>query len=214
MITTLRRRHTGDVKEINTPYIKDGLIFLLDGIDKGGDNTAWIDLVNGTRFEYVDGVTPDIDNVTFTSGHSQCIGNKELVSNDYNYTIEGVFTADYTNRVKGILEQNKVGVSLVYYYRGNMIICCTAAASNQFPQVAIPSSLQSAGKKLSISGSKTFGYCNGTLSRGGNRYVTRTPMKIGNSYVGKIFCIRVYNRALTEDEVLANYLVDRDRFGV
>lgn len=34
-------------------YIKDGLVFWLDGIDKGGEEGKWVDLVGGVEF------TPD-----------------------------------------------------------------------------------------------------------------------------------------------------------
>jgi hypothetical protein len=33
-------------------------------------------------------------------------------------------------------------------------------------------------------------------------------------YTGTVYSVRVYNRHLTEAEVLANYAVDRERFGI
>lgn len=40
-------------------------------------------------------------------------------------------------------------------------------------------------------------------------------LRAGNyPFYGKIYCIRLYNRALTESEVAANYAIDKERFGV
>lgn len=33
-------------------------------------------------------------------------------------------------------------------------------------------------------------------------------------FTGYIYCIRVYNRALTEEEILLNYSIDKERFGI
>ena len=35
-----------------------------------------------------------------------------------------------------------------------------------------------------------------------------------NSFVGKIHCVRVYNRGLSPSEISANYAIDKARFGL
>ena len=52
-----------------------------------------------------------------------------------------------------------------------------------------------------------------------NQIVGDQPIYIGrlpgyNTYGGKIYCVRLYNRALTQSEIAHNYDVDKARFGL
>lgn len=63
-------------------------------------------------------------------------------------------------------------------------------------------------------------YLDGRLggSRSSSKYATATsaltffPSNAAN--VGRVYCVRFYNRALTAAEVAANYAVDKERFGL
>lgn len=63
---TIRRAELSTAHLVGTSasesdYIKDGLVFWLDGMDKGGEEGKWIDLVGGVEFfrDYVATVEPE-----------------------------------------------------------------------------------------------------------------------------------------------------------
>lgn len=83
----------------------------------------------------------------------------------------------------------------------------------------IPNSPYLASVSLSADRSLGNGYA---MTQGSNSYIGESNGKpayvgvlngTGTYYTGKIYCIRIYNRKLTEEEVLANYAVDCQRFG-
>ena len=84
----------------------------------------------------------------------------------------------------------------------------------------IPNSPYLASVSLSADRSLGNGYA---MTQGSNSYIGESNGKpayvgvlngTGTYYTGKIYCIRIYNRKLTEEEVLANYAVDCQRFGL
>lgn len=44
--------------------------------------------------------------------------------------------------------------------------------------------------------------------------ISDSNIKIGNAIEGEIYSVRIYNRALTEEEISENYAVDKIRFGI
>lgn len=198
-------------------YIVDGLTFILDGIEKGTDNDAWTDLVGGIKFPYVTGVTADTDNVTFASGHSAMVADKGLTYNSkINATVEIVFQYSNVNSIKSIFRSNIDGLGFFQYYRTDFgFYCRKSTSSNDVKCIANPTSNRVEGKKLSVTYSPSIGYINGVLaSNDGYRNIGIGTLTLGINYVGKIHCIRLYNRVLTEAERLANYANDVERFNI
>ncbi len=58
------------------------------------------------------------------------------------------------------------------------------------------------------------GLTSGVVSNAGGPFVLggRYYLTSRQGYEGRIFCVRLYNRALTAAEVAANYAIDKARF--
>jgi len=41
-----------------------------------------------------------------------------------------------------------------------------------------------------------------------------TQYGIEHPFIGKIYCVRIYNRALSADEIQHNYKIDKERFNL
>lgn len=209
-----------DVGDIPTAssYIQDGLIFHLDGIERGDDETAWTDLIKGKKFTLYNCTLND-NNVEFngTSSYGKASG---ALTSDSTGTIEAVFTAD--NFVT-----NTSDFDLDVFYSGNSSGPNLALVKSSGKE-AIASTLSNQYKNpidkvKMVNASLTYPYpgvINGiftpkysvkSLSRSSASY-----MYLGhytNKYLqGKIYSIRRYNRPLTTEERLHNQLLDIQRF--
>ena len=201
-------------------YIKAGKIFHVDGINKGGDETAWIDLVNGKRFPLVTGVTFDTDHVIFASGHGELKTTSAIRIPKDKGTIEAVFT--YPTSRQSIFYSGASGTMSLMMFNGNNFLMATGSGSRE--QVTIPNSAKKIGKVSQYSVFVNSGKCNGEdMSTGsstywsvGKKYAIIGTSLDGSSYnfVGNLYCIRAYNRHLTNEERAHNLEVDNERFNL
>ena len=206
---------------IPSGYVTDGLIFFLDG-KQLASASSWTDIVGGKTFELTN-CSLGTNGVVF-DGTAYGIYNGRI-SNDWsNETIEAVFDGYSGIKTKFILGQpfvdNSVGISLRFgdgggnnvrvvpaidgtrrtYYQANNVLNTTGkkrvGCSANTPIVVNGSKL-SGGSITNYSANNT-----GTTTLGGGRFsddVTSTTM-----YIGTIYCVRIYNRKLTEAELKAN----------
>jgi len=194
-------------------YVRNGLVFWLDGIDKGNSNTAWVEKISGHSFTnhgavfntnhvYFDGVD---DYLMSTTGAKigQTVGTIEVV-----YERESYYGIIYMPDGFGLACGFVSGYDTLFStstskpkYRdtpsiGNMSVSETRALGNGVAMLQNSSS--------SISGAVS-----------GEYYVGKRNYSSNPGYFhGKIYSIRIYDRKLTEAEVLQNYAVDLDRFGL
>lgn len=68
----MRRRGAGGNNRLE--YITDGLVFHMDGLNKGSNPNYWTDTVGGLQFAYVTGVTPSNNGIVFESKHEPLLG--------------------------------------------------------------------------------------------------------------------------------------------
>ena len=224
-LMTARRRllQTGKAAE---DYIQDGLIFFLDGLDRGGITGQWRDKVGGKVFELV-GVTEYPSYVQFGSGAYGVYDG--YISTDVNgETGEFVITGLSTSGTgQGIFIQplvdGAVGYS-VYHRQGNWWF-----EINNDQHVPYRVTATDTPKTISTQGwTNPLGYENGVrINRngqqnywGGNqtgktylgaRVTTGSPYQW---YYGGIYAVRIYSRKLTADEVLHNQRLDNIRYGL
>ena len=203
------------MKKKAADYIADGLIFHLDGIDKGSTANAWTDLVGGM---VLTGTATFVDNgVTFDSVnvlHSDT--QLPLDSAEPLYTIE-VCCSDVTT--KGIVFVSRD-------YAPATAVCVNLATGqffnfnsvNSLPSAVIPQTFTcsvNATARL-LNGMQVTGYAsaNAWSNRGtnvGGRYFGGYNT---NGIVGTVHSVRVYNRRLTEEEMLHNQEIDIKRFNL
>ena len=208
MTDLLMRRREMVVEEEELSYITDGLVFHLDGIDKGETQGAWTDLVSGTVFE---GTAESQSNCFFFNNTYLSNRSFSLGANS-NYTVEICY--------KETVKQNGV-----LFCSGN------SATGNIFMAPYFKMYLQRGknyyinrdiGTKYSLSMNNERCIQNLVAKRydGVASSYTTSETNIGCRYykgynvffMGYIYSIRVYNRNLTETEILNNQKVDNKRF--
>lgn len=232
MISIRRKLMAMQNKPAPTGYVTDGLVLWLDGINKGNDNTKWPDLVQGLVFAKAGGssVPPAVfgdDYVEFVQGNNTFYTNNNFVSPlASDGTIEVVYSDSVASTSRVILMTGVDGAIEAHLTASNTgVFVASNIDSDKLPVIAnIPTS-------GAVSWSNQMAFVNGSQAQMGstnrtgfNAYQVNAGTSVGrrvsnigtqyNPFVGKIYCIRIYDRQLTRAEVLANYAVDRSRFSL
>lgn len=194
-------------------YIKDGLVFWLDGIDRGGEDDKWVDLVGGVAFTPNSNVMWGEDYVQGVLRASEAVGFPVRES-----TIEYAAT-NITNW--------PVGQHLLVFNSGTTDGICIGPTQSML--ILTHSSANSI-----IYRDNSFGMAGGHCASGncermlhnlitndkpstGNQWNLRGPVayvNYGNLAIARIHSIRIYNRLLTEEEMRHNQEVDKRRFNL
>ena len=217
-------------------YVQDGLVACWDGYENAGTGlhdpsaTTWKDLVGGYEFSLT-GVTVADDRMVF-AGRNNSYGTLDATStaatfnNAINGTLEIVYAADVGKGGLVLLQSSTTSGILFAIWDSTKkdALCNTVIASisskpiwtftsgTATNRVAVrytsssPSSAIGNGESLVSPSNNYYGNANTTTTIG-----TRTN-KSGNHFAGSIYCIRVYNRQLTDAEIAANQAVDVRRF--
>lgn len=202
------------------PYIENGLVFYLDGINKGRNANAWTDLIGGIVFQN-SGAT-EIANGWETGSGKKLINSGTVNFPSSTCTIEAVLIrngymtggqVDVFNSLTGGATVLSFDNSKIYMARAQNdgAINCNAAAL--YDGTPLP---------LCISIRPGLAVVNGTsyTSSSGSSIGTATYNSIGSRgngnypLVGSIHAIRIYNRQLTAEEMLYNQQIDNDRFNL
>lgn len=205
-------------------YIQDGLVFWLDGINRGTNPGIWTDLIGGLQF------TPDDDSVLFEENSVFCPENKGLYYNGQiyaplaSYTIEAAiygrlgsnayFTTGYANNTQ------MMGIGS---YGGYGVMSAGGAnngirAPRDIPHNRDANRIMSGNVLVNISNfevntpfsnsdsvwAETTGIS--TVGRGRCYGQSSTPKRI--------YSIRIYNRQLSVEEILHNQQIDNERFNL
>lgn len=194
-------------------YIQDGLVFQLDGINKGNISTRWTDLVGGKYFtlnehSIVHDDCIEMDGAGYISQNSTAVNSPGASS-----TIE--VCLDGTNDIGCVyIPNSSAGISFMIYTYG-YTYKPASTGNNQYRP----------GTKLGkFTGSFNHSHClvNGSpiTSKGADNWNANNSVStIGGRnngrayyYTGKIYAIRIYNRQLTDAEMLYNQRIDNNRF--
>ena len=213
-------------------YVQDGLVFQLDGIDKGNVEGAWVDRKAGRQFT-LNNCIVNSNNIEFNGTDSEAIDNDNytLPTVPENYTIEVVLYYGGGS----ILTQNSTTTSygspmMVALYsttnyltigRGlyavealpeNKYMCLQAWAKGQTDTIQVNCNgdvLASRQGTDSIIGNNKFAYGRPSV---GCVWIDTTER--AGHLLGKVYSIRLYNRLLTEEERYNNMVVDYMRFRI
>ncbi len=208
------------------PYITDGLVAMWDGewnAGVGGEHdanaTSWVDLVNGVPYI---GTNPLFESNAVVSDGGNTAAN--------TFSFSGYISHDRTKEIViqpiSILFTNDPFLkstgdgSLDFALWATRTPSLDAFVRNGQSIARIPSS--DAYQKMSFSAaysqSGTQGYLNGekTVDTGfiyspqGNMYFPA----LNTNNKARMYSIRIYNRALTAEEIAHNYTVDKARFNL
>lgn len=212
-------------KELQTPnYIKNGLIFMLDGICTGNNVGYWTDLVGGAKlaigsnvvrgdkyFEFAKGVTTD----------DMCIDNKiEWTANQptgyNNLTIEFVAEFASGSTYNYIFTAGSISFIVLAWMNG-----LVTPGRSQAPRWNMGNATKlstytwtfSAGYRDLVSKpQQTTDYWN--INQTGLVLGGQINNAQGRNFGGKLYALRIYDRQLSASEIIANQTLDINRFGI
>lgn len=191
-------------------YIKDGKVFHLDGINKGATDGSWVDLVGGKVFTNSGAVSYG-DHFYFANNAHM---DGESMYGSLQYTIEVCFAPDssFTGMVFQSANQKKSEAMYLYLNQGLFL--------DRRPFYSLVKNIGN--NTLSLN--ENIGIQNGQVvtRSSSSDFYTSSGFTIGyNGYSsgryffkGKIYSIRLYNKRLTQDEILNNQSVDNTRFSL
>lgn len=217
-------------------YVQDGLIAMWDGIDHGNDPLIWRDLSgNGndatqrvaTGWSWADksyvGVGP---NNGFRVPQTFSSALREAVE---HHTVELVFKPNSWRRQTIFGQYNgNVGAGLSYefynraqsfraYYYAMPDYSVEAWSSTQMQRMTVAVVCDGSQLSIYVDGVKTgqsYQPTANTIHEGLSMIIggenSRTNMSIG----GALFCVRVYSRSLTEEELKHHVKIDNERFNL
>ena len=217
-MSKMRRRLLGMMNTQSNWYVTDGLLLHMDGIEKGATANAWTSLVGGHVFTPAGGVTFNADNVEFDGVDGMLTNNTFTVPSANSGTIEIVFEKVDGNIGKTLFMPTSGSKRLcIYINSSNIMLWSNYSAS---PRYSVPSTASVSvnangcfanGKSVTMDGSDFIASASTSINRIGCRYSSNGNT---NFYNGKIYCIRIYSRLLTQAEVFHNLAIDRKRFGI
>lgn len=191
----------------NYGYVSSGLVFALDGVSKGHDSTKWLDLVGGLEFPF-ENVTKGTNKVTFNgSGIMKCTTNKSFPQS--TYTIEIV-----AKNTSGSLTFVPATANNVLGSVGGRFFCDGSNRGGQYCTNPSFDRLFSSGSSVYINGRKMVLHSYNTWTPNSG-FISIGGRSASDSYrwSGDLYGIRIYNRKLSESEILQNQGIDNTRFG-
>ena len=202
-------------------YIKRGLIFFLDGLNKGNDNTKWIDKIGGREFTLINCIINN-DSVDFSSSQARGEYHGNIGTSWDIDTIE--ISLDNMNSQACILSQDRSDNNS---YLNFMIGAGTNGAyrcdGNAQPRALIDRQTLT-NTKMSYSLNSEFIIQNGFQKSFGNNdswgsNLTGTTylgcrQNLSYSFKGKLYAVRIYNRHLSISEMIHNQTIDNTRYNL
>lgn len=208
-------------------YVTDGLIFWVDGIDKGASDGSWVDKIGGHIFAHSSNSPTPTDTgfsfdgtnffynktfleVTAPGTHTIEIALSDAQVGDDGYCLFTAYAASYSVKrfyVAFVGSKSKVCLSAakthpMYNY---------TSAEDIRSIVSCPDGRCYINNVQSVSDENNYYKSTGTVNRIGCGYYNS---KARHFYKGNIHAIRIYNRSLTADEVAHNYALDLMRFNL
>lgn len=207
MIATRRRGYGGKPKD---PYIQDGLVFHLRGED--ASVSEWIDAIGDRSFAMHNIVITDDGGVTFNGSNSYGEYVGSIGFNSQVGTIEVVSNHNVGDQYQWLFHSPSNTIMFAFY---------TGKLFNRhlgpFYQI-INTGFHT------VSSNDTRCYQDGTAvqkngtsggtAKGGNTFVGCRTANDGLWFKGTIYQIRIYNRILTEEEVLHNAAIDMNKYNI
>ena len=194
-------------------YIQDGLVFQLDGIDKGND--AWVDIKGQKEFALHNVIVND-NNIEFNGTDSYAEYGTPLGYSSATHTLEIVWES---SKVTGVPFFGGPTDAEVYLMQLQATTLRKLSFGTGMKYIAnLPDTL----KMISANADNIIynaGWIGTSAALEARNSFDQTVASIGrykgdNYFKGKIYAIRIYDRKLTALEMLQNQLIDIERFGL
>ena len=201
-------------------YVQDGLVLLLDGIQniRGGHSTStnvWEDLSGNNYDVTMKNITINDNNMYFNGNDSKIYSEKALDV----VSVEIVLELEEKNRYVYIASFGSNSKSMAWspvedkgFSLGN--VKKRYFVENLYKKNSI--SVQYNPDLMYLNSEKLTNNLAGESWSSPSSYPIAFGFYGNNAYrmKGKIYSIRIYNRALTQDEINHNYEMDKKRFGI
>ena len=204
-------------------YVHDGLVAMLDGIENAGwgvhdpNATTWTELIGGKTFNLSSGIefgddcartTSDFSGVRWASTPDKEYQHLTAVFNTSSTEIQFVILRLRTRSCIGA-SGSSFGIGLRQAIPANNIVGNRFSISANYETASSPTADSAYVNGVENTNRSYVNYANPTS--GG--------LAIGGGYnsmpfFGEIFNIRLYSRALSADEIVANYAIDKERFNL
>lgn len=211
-----RRKVMGEKAPDENSYIQDGLVFQLDGINKGSNQGYWTDLKGGVTF-----TIPTSEYLTEETNGFTWTGNVNM-PNSGTMPTGGTCTVEIAMFPRGYLSNNRSSIfaSRTGNTQGdiqitrwdNRFVCIAKTKS-----IAVSSLIDNAFITISFN---TLAACvnKNQVQLSGSEYTSQTSTGVGKTASvsgmrGTIHAIRIYNKQLTLAEMQFNQNIDLKRFG-
>lgn len=202
-------------------YIQNGLVFQLDGIDKGSNTGYWTDRKGGITFPISGAASSGADHVSFDG--SGYITGSATISPSFTYdslTIEVACTYDrHTTGNRVVIICNVAPNFAFGFANAHKDIRCSSGVN--MPTWSLTD--LSAMKVYSITSDHALANINVSLTKGSNGSFNNSSgnIEIGgrsynntSMYLGDVYAIRIYDRQLTLAEMAFNQAIDNERFNL
>lgn len=196
-------------------YVQNGLVLHMDGKSGKNGNTSWDSVVGNVIFTNY-GATFNNDHVYFDGVDDYLSNSSYNAPTSGNGTIEVVIDNEDFGQVTNLVYMSKTRAGIGFGITSAKYILYSCGATVRTRSIATLA-------KASFSISNAGKYQNGqALSTSGSDYWAGQDQntnfigkrKTGGFFKGKIYSIRIYNRQLTQAEVLQNLAVDNIRFNL
>ena len=209
-------------------YIGNGLILHYDGINNTGSGhsnttTTWKDLSGNNNDGIITGGTWQNNLLKFsTSNESNGVKTKQNFPIDYNNTFNIVFKLSNVNDVEALFGSRSTttdGLMLFNFNTNNSLSLDTKGSNTriQIGERLLANTLYNI--TVTFSENTVKSYVNGELAKTMNftDASLNFPLTIftaarRSNALGEIYSVKIYNRALTNQEILQNYNVDKAKY--
>ena len=208
-------------------YVKDGLVLWMDGLNRGGVAGEWHDLIDPENICTLTGNYTELDNGVSLPGDSSTYGTfaKTVYVSYTQGTIECALTltaVETTGRPLIAMGNRAMGGSFASAYSdGNNPAMRWWNYGDNWNYWVFPHVNSNESLKYTASASSENGVCNGTngelntvSSWSPYAYPRLGSRGSGNPFKGTFYAIRLYNRHLTQAEMLHNQRIDNKRYNL
>jgi len=198
-------------------YISEGLVFHLDGINKGENNGEWTDLIGGIRYSNTNCVFRE-NHIEFPSDSLGYLSTESpLAFHAETHTIEIVYDGVLTGQHRFLFHANLSSGIMADYASSNIFVLSANVARKTYTPITTTGV-----SRLSMNVDRAVQNLEELVSPGNNYFDASSLGYIGRrdgstesqKFVGKMYSVRIYSRKLTKAEMFQNQLYDAIRFNL
>jgi hypothetical protein len=213
-------------KKWQNPYITDGLVAMWDGVwnigpGKHSDTTSeWVDLVAGKKATGITAGQVGADYMLSDGVHQRYLPAVGTAVGKNNFAVQAVCTNVVRNaNAFAVLAAENDYMSMYWPSTSGSNFLFKTTTSNTRPNVNFSGGLITALLYSNLYGRLTSGTTQGNSVYLGNSAWSGVRLQWSNPWGNnrgtlKLHCVRIYNRAITPEEVAQNYAIDKERFGL